>query len=392
MSVMNALAELAKGREADEAAGGTFVPKSWFVNPNDMLDSMGIGYQYPPSTVTYETLRTMAARNSIIASIIQTRLNQVASFCQPQRNEYSVGFDFRHRERHHKLTASDKDLLKKLRYFILNTGMEYNVDRDDFEAFTRSVMRDRMTFDQLTFEKIPRWDGLPHSFHGVDASTIRLRRRPTIKAGPISPEDHDDAVRYVQLMDGVVVTEYTTKELAFGVSNPRTDIRVHGYGMSELELLITTVTYHLFAEQWNQRVFSQGSTIKGIINLSGNVPQRQLDDFKRQWITQVSGVSNAWRTPLTNVENLQWIPLQPSNNDMGYQQWLEYLIKVACAVYQIDPTEINFDLRGSVGQQPAFMSRHSRRSARTRVFSLWSGRTSTFSTSSSFGRTTISGS
>jgi hypothetical protein len=73
-------------------------------------------------------------------------------------------------------------------------------------------------------------------------------------------------------------------------------------------------------------------------------------------MAQVSGVSNAWRTPILNTENLQWVPLQPSNNDMGYQQWLEYLIKVACAIYLIDPAEINFDLRGSQGMQPAFMS------------------------------------
>jgi hypothetical protein len=349
---VSALAELSKSM----GGGGEPSPKTWFVNPNEMLDSMGMGYQKTPSTVTYETLRVMSMRNSVIASIIQTRVNQVASFCQTPRNQYEVGFEIRHRDPHHKMTTSDKDFAKRLTRYILNCGEDYNIDRDDFESFTRKVIRDRLTFDQLNFEKIPRFDRLPSSFHAVDASTIRLKRRPTSHGEPIAPHDHEDEVRYVQLIEGVEMASFTPLELAFGVANPRTDIRVNGYGLSELELLMTTVTYHLFAEQWNQKVFSQGSTVKGILNITGNIPQNQLENFKRQWIAQVSGVSNAWRTPILNTENLQWVPLQPSNNDMGYQQWLEYLIKVACAIYLIDPAEINFDLRGSQGMQPAFMS------------------------------------
>ena len=41
---------------------------------------------------------------------------------------------------------------------------------------------------------------------------------------------------------------------------------------------------------------------------------------------------------------------------MGYNLWLEYLIKITCAIYQIDPSEINFDLRGGAGQQPVFVT------------------------------------
>jgi len=50
--------------------------------------------------------------------------------------------------------------------------------------------------------------------------------------------------------------------------------------------------------------------------------------------------------------------MQMSNTEMGYQMWIEYLVKIACAIYQMDPTEINFDLRGSsgAGQQPTFVS------------------------------------
>jgi len=48
--------------------------------------------------------------------------------------------------------------------------------------------------------------------------------------------------------------------------------------------------------------------------------------------------------------------MQLSNTEMGYQMWMEYLCKITCALFRIDPSEINFDLRGGVGQQPVFMS------------------------------------
>lgn len=337
---------------------GVPVPKSWFADPQRMIENIGLGYQHSPSTVTYETLRQMATRNSIIAAIIQTRVNQVAAFCQPQRNEYQVGFDFRHRDPDHKITASDKDLVKKLRHMMLNCGQDYSSDRDDFEMFTRKVIRDRLRWDQLNFEKVPRWDGLPASFVAVDASTIRIARPKTKHDRPLTEDEAREVAKYVQIVDGVVVNEYTKDEMAFGIANPRTDIAIGGYGQSELELLITTVTYHLFAEQWNQKVFSQGATTKGLVNLKGPTNKQRLEDFKRQWLTQISGVANAWRTPITNFEDVQWIPLQPSNQEMGYQQWMEYLIKIASAIYLIDPAEINFDLRGSSQNQPMFMTQN----------------------------------
>lgn len=217
-------------------------------------------------------------------------------------------------------------------------------------------MRDRLTFDQLCSEKVIRRNGKPHSIFSVPADTIRIANPRNKKGTPLAPWEQARVPKYVQVVDGTIVNEFTRREFIFRISNPRSDLRVNGYGFSELEMLIKTITSHLWAEEWNAKVFSQGATVKGILNVTGNIPTGQMEAFRRQWLTQVSGAANAWRTPILNSENLQWIPLQPSNNDMGYQQWLEYLIKIACAVFLIDPSEINFDTRAGVGQQPMFMT------------------------------------
>src|SRR5690606_2658223 len=106
-----------------------------------------------------------------------------------------------------------------------------------------------------------------------------------------------DLIKYVQVINNEITAYYTSEELAFGTSNPRTDLYVGGYGFSELEMLIHQVTSHLWAEEYNSRFFSQGGTTKGILNLKGNanapISPHQLDAFKRQWISQVSGMTGA---------------------------------------------------------------------------------------------------
>jgi hypothetical protein len=173
----------------------------------------------------------------------------------------------------------------------------------------------------------------------------------------MTPEETRKGIKFVQVIDGAITTVYTPKELVFSVMTPRTDLRAWGYGYSPLEMLIRTITAHLYAEKWNQTQFTHGSTTKGILNIKGNIPPQQLEAFKRAWLTQVSGVNNSWRTPVINSnDDIQWISLQPNNNDMGFEQWLNYLTKMVCAIYLIDPAEINFDTRGGgMAQKPMFM-------------------------------------
>jgi hypothetical protein len=115
-------------------------------------------------------------------------------------------------------------------------------------------------------------------------------------------------------------------------------------------MLIPAVTSLLYAWQYNQKFFSQGSAAKGIINFKGTIPERQLQAFRRQWYQQIASVQNAWRTPVVNSDDLQYINLQQSNRDMEFNAWMDFLLKVSCAMYAMDPTEINFKY-GNVGQK-----------------------------------------
>ncbi len=333
-------------------------PKAWFTDPFALMDSVGMGYRNTPTYLTYETQRQVSERNDIIASIILTRVNQVAAFARPQVNKYSVGFLIAPRgpDKKRRLTDSERARVEEIQNILLYTGRQHNLGRDSFDHWIRKTVRDRLTYDQVCTEKVGTVSGSIHSFYAVPADTIRIAQPKITKGTPPALAELKREIKYVQLINAQKVNEYTLQEMMFGVANPRTHVRVYGYGFSEIEQLITTVTSHLYAEEWNRRQFTQGSTVKGVLNLKGQMPMAQFEAFKRQWQAQVSGISNAWKTPVTNQEGVDWIPLQMNNVEMGYQMWMEYLVKIISAIYQIDPAEINFDLRGSTSQQPMFMS------------------------------------
>lgn len=316
---------------------GTAEPKALYWDPFALVEQLG--FRDRPSSVNYQTLNAMVWRMPIVQAIIQTRINQVSAFCTPQTHRSETGFRIKMRDREAFPKGADKKFAQAMERTLLQCGATERDPRvsDTLESFIRKLTRDTLVFDQMCFEILPGRDGRPAEWYAVDASTIRLAN-----TDKLYPDDDLRKIHTVQVYDNVTIAEFTREEMAFEVRNPRTDIRGYGYGTSELEMLVTTVTAILWAWQYNQNAFAQGSLQKGILNIVGSIPEKQLKAFRRLWYQQVSGVENAWRTPITNAEKLEWLNMQNSSKDMEFSAWMDFLIKVACSVFQMDPIEVNF--------------------------------------------------
>jgi hypothetical protein len=295
----------------------------------------------------------MSTRNSVIAAIVATRVNQVSTFSQPARfTKDGVGFEISLRDPKKQPSDDQKQVILALESFLENCGFSYDPARDNFDTLLRKILRDSLVYDQMCFEIVPDRMGRPAEIYAVDAATVRAASTDQVgEDGYVHPTTKDaDGIKWVQVLDGSVLEEFTGKELAFSVRNPRTDINIQPYGFSELEVLIHQITSHLWAEEYNSKYFSQGGTTKGILNLKGqNISKEQLDAFRRQWTAQVAGMTGAWKTPVVSVDGLEYINVSQSNREMEYEMWMNYLINICCAVYQIDPAEINFPNRGGSG-------------------------------------------
>ena len=89
------------------------------------------------------------------------------------------------------------------------------------------------------------------------------------------------------------------------------------------------------------------------MRIKGTNNEAALQQFKQQWQSMISGVMQSWKTPVVEAD-VDWIDLQKNNRDMEYSSWMEYLIKLSCAIYSIDPTEIGWDISRSSGSGGMF--------------------------------------
>lgn len=331
---------------------------AYLVNPVALYQASGYKEKY--TSLSYDILRKVASRDSVIGSIILTRVHQVSAFTRPARNSPDgIGFRVVPKDSSQKLTEQDEAMILSLEKFIVQMGYNKDPKRDSFNKFLKKFVRDSLTYDQACFEIIPDKRGYPAEVVCVDASTIRVVSDEDRVVAERNSRDKAD-LSYVQVIDGTIYSTFSADELAFCIRNPRSDVRLTEYGYSEIEQLITQITSHLYAEEYNSRYFSQGGTTKGILNLKtagtgkdavpSQVQNAQLEAFRAQWQAQVSGLTGAWKTPVLQVPNgIEYINVSQSNREMEFEKWMNYLVNICCSIYQIDPAEINFPNNGGVG-------------------------------------------
>lgn len=312
--------------------------------------SMNPDYKEAPSTTgTYnllEQLKLWARRNIILNAIINTRVNQVSLFCTPARfSDRGMGYEVRMKDPLVEPNQYDKAKIRQIEDFLEHTGVvKDDFTRDSFRTFVKKITRDRLVYDKINFELIyDKSSSKLVRFKAVDASTIFVA---------VDEHGHEpkgkNAIKYVQILDNKKVAEFKSKEMAWEVHNPRTDITVGRYGYPELEIAMNHLQYHENTEIFNARFFAQGGTTRGLLQIKTGQEQsnQALQAFRREWTNMFSGINGAWKIPVITAEDVKFVNMTQSSKDMEFEKWLNYLINVICSIYQIDPAEINFPNRG----------------------------------------------
>jgi hypothetical protein len=165
---------------------------------------------------------------------------------------------------------------------------------------------------------------------------------------PLSEEDlKNNRYKLVQVVNGQIRKAFTKEEMSLHFRNGVNDFFTDGYPISELDLLMNVVQAHLNADNYNRSIFTNGTTSNGIINLKGEVDDDQLKAMRRSYYAQGVGPDAMLRTPIINApEGLEYIKLDNSHKDLEYSNYINYLIKLICAIYQINPEEIGFTTGG----------------------------------------------
>jgi hypothetical protein len=267
---------------------------------------------------------------------------------------------------------------RKVETFILNAGeleeRPFETKRWNLDSVLRAWVRDTLTYDFMATEIVPNQMGKPHHWYPVDGSTIKFSS-PALRQYKMFPGSQtvsdllypeqqiqaleakdalklDDELleaekyKYVQVVKGRIERAYTEDEMKVGIRNITTDIYTNGYGIPELELLVSLVSSHLNTEYYNKSYFTQGFSAKGILHLKAPVPRRKLETIRQQWHHMIRGSRNSFQTPIfAGMDEIKWIPLTQNHSDLEFSNWLQYLTKMICAIYQIDPHEIGIGMK-----------------------------------------------
>lgn len=426
----------------------------------DSSYSVGVqGYQEKSFRLSFQLLKEMSKRDTVVSAIIQNYQNDVADHAKPAVAKYDKGFKIRPKNERKKVAElmeemfgaekeeksfnkadlgdqkeknpnepNEKDIpgsensrdvkpgsekeetlsirekeriareelakrstdeIDNITQMVMNCGSledrSFEDKRWNFESLLRAIVRDSLTYDQYGIERVydkgSGGEGTEkiHHWIPVDAGTIRFAT-PALKQnkGQIANEfgydilypekelealEESDAIqldegkldadeyKWVQVIRGKVERAFTEKELCVGMRNPTTDIYANGYSLPELEVLMNTISSHIFTENYNRLYFTQGFSAKGILHIKAPLPRRKLEAFRMQWNHLLKGNKNSFQTPIVSgMEDIQWIPLTQNHSDMEFSNWMNYLIKVICSIYQIDPVEIGFGMKEEGGR------------------------------------------
>jgi hypothetical protein len=304
-------------------------------------------YYERPGAFSFDMMRTMVDSTPVLSAVILTRQRQMTRFCRAQEDSKGPGFAIKLKDKSAKLGKEEQNTIQLMQSFFTNCGWETNprqrqrLKRDNFAGFMAKSVRDSLVLDSAPIEteyKRNRALGLD-GFYAVDGASIRLCTEEGYRG--------DDEVFALQVVQGNIRAAYSVDDLIYVPRNPRSDVMVGAYGMSETELLINTVTGFLNAMSYNQKYFDSNSIPKGLLHLSGDYSQEDLTSFKRYWNAMVKGINNAWTLPVmiskNNESKASFENFGVDVNEIMFAKWMTFLTSIICAIYGMAPDEINFE-------------------------------------------------
>lgn len=327
------------------------------------------------SRISNKTLKDTSVRDWLVSTIIQARCDTMLRFARPQHKNLDMGYKIQKKDKHAQVTSAEKQTIADLEDFILHCGRKDKVPPGEemlFGEFLKLCCRDALTYGHVATEKVLTRRGSLHRFRPLPAESMYLinpktnkeiiareiaMARVTFKAkqnifGGNNPEavqefnePEIDYYKYVQMSyDNRVLAAFGDEDCIWKLFNPQNFSDSMGYCYSPLELAIINITNHLNVENYNANFFTHGYAARGILHLKGTVTQAQLTAFRRQFYNTISGVQNAWRTPIiAGLDEVQWVGLSGSAKEMEYLNYNNHLMRSLCSQFQIDPIELGLD-------------------------------------------------
>jgi len=305
-----------------------------------ILGGGGLYIQKPG--LTFDALRAMRQRVEVAGSIHQTRDRQVKRFAQPSEKDDKPGFRVFHEDKEHLLTEDDTAYANWLTSFITHSGRDFRPwmrrrdGRRTFQSFLGQLTDEALTHDNVAIELVPL-SGFPglDSFYLRDGGTFYL-------AAP-----NPNGIYAYQSLVGLPEMMFSHDQLALFQRNVSPYVEARGYGRSELEMSVQSMSSLLTAMDYTQTGMDNNAIPRGILTVYGQFDRRTMDQFQSAWQAKIRGVNNRFGMPVLFSRNgqaaAQFTSTGQDFDEMAFVKWISLQVSVMSGIYGVDPKEIHFD-------------------------------------------------
>lgn len=272
----------------------------------------------PDSAVSFETLRRFAKTHEISRICINARKRQISSLewdIVPVDPEDKTDY------------TAQQDLI---RAYFKNLG-GYRVR---FRELQDTLIEDLLTLDAGVLYKQRNVRGDIEYYMPIDGATIKLRVDEQGNT-PMPPEP-----AYIQYIKGNLTGEFTADEMIYEMMNPRSD---SPYGLAPLESLILIVTSALKGTLYNLDYLTAGNVPEGFLSLPEEWGTKQIEEYMNYFDSLVSGDSQQ-TTKIKPIPGSSTYTPTKKRDDMAFKEFNEWLLKVTCAMFDVQPQEIGFTM------------------------------------------------
>lgn len=380
--------------EDSHPLAGTALAKSLAVTTEDIKRGgtvQRLAFEEDPSRVNYfqslwkpkygllpdHILKQIAMRDSLVATILNTRSNQISAFFRELQDRFATGFRIEPRpgvmedatdEQKEELQRRIEDASKSLSACGSLDGVEFD-ERMSLATFAYLQAHNGLVFGRFATEIIytrePDGSRKFHSFRPSDAGTIyqAAPRHASVDSvrkqalallekirGPdadkLRPEKFDnDEYAWIQVIDGRPRQAFTAEEMIVHNLYPSTDVELRGYPTTPIDSVIDAIATHMNIVQHNKLYFQSGRAARGMIVIkSADVDQSLVSQIRQHFNASINSVSNAWRVPVFGLDPedaIEWAPFEMGGGrDMEFQYLSDQNAREICSAFQISPEEL----------------------------------------------------
>jgi len=241
-----------------------------------------------------------------------------------------------------------------------------NKSNDTFRTMLDKMLEDLLVLDAVSLEKTRYPDGKLAELHYIDAATIRPvfdeygNQDVEIPLGTIEGE-RTLPVSYLQVMNnsqyggpesGDIIAAWPKKDFIYFCMHPQGAMEKFGYGMSPLESVLSVVANLLNADNYNGAYFEEGSMPPVILQLIGNMNERDLNALKENLYAELQA---SFHRPaiMAGPKEIKPIMLKPNTNkDMEFMQYMTFMAKLMAAAYGLAGQDIGLteDLNRAISE------------------------------------------